>query len=152
MGLHSYAELDESSALETNLERREVYAQSKIVQETLVRQSADQGGLKLTLIRPGAIYGRDNLWTGQLGIRLGERRWLRFTGVTKMPLTYVENCAAAVVLSAESEAAIGKAFYVLDDDLPSSSTTGSRRASVGSLMSVFRVGLIVQPSVFPKTL
>jgi nucleoside-diphosphate-sugar epimerase len=35
-----------------------------------------------------------------------------------MQLTYVENCASAIVLAAESNAAIGETFNVVDADLP----------------------------------
>ena len=54
------------------------------------------------ILRPGVIYGRDNLWTARLGIGgQGKRLWLRTGAWARLPLTYVENCADAIVTAAE---------------------------------------------------
>lgn len=119
LGLRSHSRLDERSPVETRPERREHYAQSKLLQERLIGEYADRHGLRTTIVRPGVIYGRDHCWTDQLGIRCGRRVWLRFGGRGQLRLTYVENCADAIVLAAASEASVGEVLNLVDDDLPS---------------------------------
>ncbi|MGB5915632.1 MAG: NAD(P)-dependent oxidoreductase [Phormidesmis sp.] len=110
--------LDESSSLVEVPTWRDEYAQTKLLQEQLVRNfERDQGGL-VTVLRPGVIYGKDNLWTARLGASLGESAWLRIGAHAKLPLSYVENCAEAIVMAAEQEAAIGQTLNVLDDNPP----------------------------------
>ncbi|MEO1622978.1 MAG: NAD(P)-dependent oxidoreductase, partial [Cyanobacteria bacterium J06632_3] len=118
INMRSGALLDESSPLVQVPAWRDEYAQTKLIQEDLVHQfEAEQGGL-VTVLRPGVIYGRDNLWTARLGASLGEGSWLRIGGYSKLPLSYVENCAEAIVMAAEQEAAIGQTINVLDDHPP----------------------------------
>ncbi|MEM9907984.1 MAG: NAD(P)-dependent oxidoreductase [Cyanobacteria bacterium P01_D01_bin.44] len=110
--------LDEDSPIVEEPLYRDEYTQTKLLQETLVRDfEKKQAGL-VTILRPGVIYGRDNLWTARLGASLGQNSWLRIGAYAKLPLAYVENCAEAIVLSAEQEAAIGQTLNVVDDDLP----------------------------------
>ncbi|MGD1897211.1 MAG: NAD-dependent epimerase/dehydratase family protein [Phormidesmis sp.] len=110
--------LNESSPLVTEPAYRDEYAQTKLLQENLVRDfERRQGGL-VTVLRPGVIYGKDNLWTARLGASLGEASWLRIGAYSRLPLSYVENCADAIVLAAEQEAAIGQTINVLDDNPP----------------------------------
>ena len=74
-------------------------------------------GRALTVVRPGAVYGPDNLWEG------GHAAELAGIGLAISPrsvqkLTYVDNCADAIVLAAERDEAIGQTVNVVDDDLP----------------------------------
>lgn len=110
--------LDEESPLDTDPIDRDEYAQTKIVQEELVREFAKEHQGKVTVIRPGVIYGRDNLWTARIGMELGANRCLVVGGRTILPITYVENCAHAIVLAVEKEQAIGQTYNIVDDDLP----------------------------------
>ncbi|MEL6454216.1 MAG: NAD(P)-dependent oxidoreductase [Cyanobacteria bacterium J06623_5] len=110
--------LDETAPLVKVPAWRDEYAQTKLLQERLVRQfESEQGGL-VTVLRPGVIYGQDNLWTARLGASLGEGAWLRIGAYAQLPLSYVENCAEAIVMAAEQEAAIGQTLNVLDDEMP----------------------------------
>lgn len=110
--------LDENSPLVADPTSRDEYTQTKLLQEKLIREfEKEQAGL-VTILRPGVIYGRDNLWTARLGASIGSKRWLRIGARAKLPLAYVENCAEAIVLAAEQEAAIGKTLNVLDDNPP----------------------------------
>src|SRR6185295_16085362 len=105
----SFSRLDESSPLESNPRDRDEYAQTKLLQEKLVRETAQQNGWRWTILRPGVIFGKDNLWTARLGIQ-GKKTWLRIGAHAKLPLTYVENCAQAIVAALDSPAANGGAF------------------------------------------
>jgi nucleoside-diphosphate-sugar epimerase len=44
--------------------------------------------------------------------------WVRIGARAQVPLTYVENCAEAVVLAAERDEARGETLHVIDDDPP----------------------------------
>lgn len=112
------AVLDEEAPVVAEPLSRDEYAQTKLLQEQLIRNfEKDQGGL-VTILRPGVIYGRDNLWTARLGIPLGEKSWFRIGAYAKLPLAYVENCADAIVVAAKQEAAIGQTLNILDDHPP----------------------------------
>lgn len=117
MKMRSGALLTEDSPLETNAFDRDEYAHTKLVQERLVRDHARAAGWAWTILRPGVIYGKDNLFTARLGMQAGNT-WVRTGGSAIVPLTYVENCAAAIVLAAETPAASGQTLNVIDDDQP----------------------------------
>ena len=101
--LHARARtlLDEESALEREFPPRDEYSHTKLVQERLIREHAMRQNWDYVILRPGVIYGRDNLWTARLGISANEGRWLRIGWLATLPLSYVENCAEAIVLAAE---------------------------------------------------
>lgn len=110
--------IDENAAIEKNPADRDEYAQTKLVQEEIVVAAARERGWRYTILRPGVIYGRDNLWSARLGVRAGERLWIRTGAWARLPLNYVENCADAIVLAAEKEQANGEILNVIDDELP----------------------------------
>jgi len=118
INIESEETLDESSPLVEDTASRDEYAQTKLLQEQLVRDfESKQGGL-ITVLRPGVIYGRDNLWTARLGAGLGESWWLRIGAQSQLPLSYVANCADAIVMAAEQGAAIGQTINIFDDNPP----------------------------------
>lgn len=115
--LWSFSTLDESSPLESRPSQRDEYARTKLIQERLVKEFAQQQGWKWTILRPGVIFGKDNLWTARLGMQ-GKKTWLRTGAWAKLPLVYVENCADAILSALESPAADAGIFNVIDDELP----------------------------------
>jgi nucleoside-diphosphate-sugar epimerase len=113
----SFSLLTEESPVEKDAFQRDEYAHTKLVQERLVRDHAVRNGWKFTILRPGVIYGKDNGFTARLGINAG-RIWIRTGAWARLPLTYVENCAEAIVLAAEKASANGQTLNVIDDDPP----------------------------------
>jgi 2-alkyl-3-oxoalkanoate reductase len=109
--------LDENSPVESAPLDRDDYAQTKLVQEQLVRDWAASGG-RATIIRPGAVFGPGKLWSAGLALRLGGPLWAAIGPDVPQKLTYVENCAEAMVLAAEVDAAIGETLNIVDDNLP----------------------------------
>lgn len=116
--MRMFSLLDERARLEGRPEDRDAYCQTKLLQERLIREHAERHDWRWTVLRPGVIFGRDNLWTARLGVQVGPRVWLRTGAWSQLPLTYVENCADAVVMCAERDAALGQTFNVVDDDTP----------------------------------
>lgn len=117
MRLHDFSLLDENSPLEADAFDRDEYAHTKLVQEQLVRAHAAANHWECVILRPGVIWGKENLFTARLGIQ-GRRLWVRTGAWARLPLTYVENCAEAILLAAESAAAQGQTFNVVDDERP----------------------------------
>jgi 2-alkyl-3-oxoalkanoate reductase len=110
--------LDENFPIRRQPEEHDGYAQTKLMQEDLIRAFADDYKAPITILRPGMIYGRECLWNACLGARLGEQTWLRIGARARMPLTYVENCAEAIVAAVRCEAAIGQTINIVDDNPP----------------------------------
>ena len=110
--------ITEKTLIESDPLERDEYAQTKLLQEELVREFEQKNQVEVTIVRPGLVYGRDNLWSSLLGGQLTNNLWLRIGGYATMPLTYVENCAPAIVLAAEHPEAIGQTINIVDDNLP----------------------------------
>lgn len=112
------AVVTENAPIESRPLERDEYAQTKLLQEQLVRDFEKTHNAPVTIIRPGMVYGRDYLWNACLGAELTDTLWLRIGARAIMPMTYVENCAEAIILAAEKDAAIGQTINVVDDNLP----------------------------------
>lgn len=116
--------LDESSPLADEPRLRDEYCQTKLVQERVIRDWCDRTpqGLqrRAVILRPGAIFGRDNLWTGRIGTLLGNGWCIRTGAMARIPLSYVENCADAAVAGAENRGPDRLAVLnIVDDEQPS---------------------------------
>lgn len=114
--------IDEQAAIDTSPTLRDEYAQTKLIQEDLYRDFADLDANRLVIVRPGMIYGPDNLWHALLGAEFGPR-FLKIGSKATLPLTYVENCAEAIILAAERLATPespvdGEVINIVDDALP----------------------------------
>jgi 2-alkyl-3-oxoalkanoate reductase len=112
--------LDETMGLETNPERRDPYSQAKLRQEQLVHEYKDKYGIPTVVLRPGVIYGPGgSAFSGRVGLNLAGL-FLHLGGKNLLPLTYVENCAEAIVVAGRSRDAEGQVYNVVDDDLVTS--------------------------------
>jgi nucleoside-diphosphate-sugar epimerase len=110
--------LDEQSptnSVKDNLYDRDGYAIAKTWQERVTREQAILHNWELCVIRPGFIYGPGNDDLAGLGIPLGPS-FLRVAGGKRLPLTYVENTAEAIVRAVESDAAVGQTLNLIDSD------------------------------------
>src|SRR3954447_22212560 len=110
-------ELNEESPLEegADLYERDGYAVAKAWQERIVRQSAATHGWRLTVLRPGFIWGRGNIYLACLGQKFGPLH-IVFGGATRIPLTHVANCADLIATATRDPRAIGETFNVVDGD------------------------------------
>ncbi len=115
------AVLDESCSIDTESERRgEAYCFAKVKQDELVMEYGRRRGLPYVLVRPGVVYGpgkaaiSGRVGSGAFGI------FLHLGGSNVIPLTYVDNCAEAIVLAGITPGVEGEVLNVVDDDLPTS--------------------------------
>ncbi|MCC6367100.1 MAG: NAD(P)-dependent oxidoreductase [Bryobacterales bacterium] len=113
--------LDEDCALEScPVERAEAYTFAKLKQDHLVVEYAHVHHIPYVILRPGAVYGPG---AHQLTARVGINTFgpfLHLGGSNELPLSYVDNCAEAIVLAGITPGVDGEVFNVVDDDLPSS--------------------------------
>ncbi len=110
--------LTEASPLDRHSGARGAYPAAKLKQEDAVTTPAD---LRWTILRPGLVFGRDRTWFAHLGMQLSQRFWVTFAGKGELPLTYVENCAAAAVDALTTAGAEGRVVNIVDDGLPTRS-------------------------------
>lgn len=110
--------LDERCALDPLPQRRDPYAFSKIAQEQVCWAARTEWNLPLVVVRPGIIYGpgRDFL-SARVGLKVGALM-VRMGGRQRLPYTFVDNCADAVVLAGVEPDVEGEPFNVVDDELP----------------------------------
>jgi nucleoside-diphosphate-sugar epimerase len=113
-----FSTIDECSPLERRPFERDGYTQAKLAQEKLIRAHASARGWDFAILRPGAIFGAGNLMPARAGMQIGDRTIVRLGGFAPLPLVYVENCAAAVVLAAEITDPTGPVFNLIDDGCP----------------------------------
>jgi nucleoside-diphosphate-sugar epimerase len=113
--------LDESAPLETSpQERHDAYGFGKLKQEQLVQRYGQQRGLPYVILRPGTVFGpgKKDL-TGRIGIDTFGF-FIHIGGSNLLPLSYVDNCADAIVLAGLVPGIDGEIFNVVDDQLLSS--------------------------------
>ena len=115
--------LDETCPLESNpLERSEPYVFAKLKQDELLAEYSTKYGIPHVTLRPGAVYGPG---AQQLTARVGIDTFglfLHLGGSNTIPLTFVDNCADAIMLAGITFGIDGEVFNVVDDELPSSRT------------------------------
>ncbi len=115
--------LDETCELENNLEQRyDAYVYAKLKQEELVREYHEQHVIPHVTIRPGVVFGPGKkAIPGAVGIDTFGF-FLHLGGGNQIPLTYVDNCADAIVLAGlmPGPGVEGGFFNVVDDELPTS--------------------------------
>lgn len=113
-----HAVLDEASPLEDSpRERHDAYAFGKLKQEEVVRELGRAHGLPFVVLRPGTVFGPGKReLTGRIGTWVGPV-YLHVGGGNLLPLTYVDNCADAIVLAGMRLGIEGEVFNVVDDEL-----------------------------------
>jgi len=110
--------LDETCPLETaSQERFDAYGFGKLKQEEIVREYAKHHRLPCVTLRPGYVFGAGKQeLNGRVGIKIFGP-FIQVNGSNLLPLTYVDNCAEAIVLAGLTPGIDGEVFNIVDDDL-----------------------------------
>jgi len=110
--------LDETCPLEdAPQERFDAYCFGKLKQEELVRQYGEKRKLPFVILRPGAVFGPGKkALSGRVGIDTFGF-FIHLGGDNQLPLTFVDNCADAIVLAGLKPGVDGEIFNVVDDNL-----------------------------------
>jgi nucleoside-diphosphate-sugar epimerase len=113
--------LQESSQIETHAERRgDAYCFAKVKQDELVADYGRRFGIPYVIVRPGSVFGPGKqAITGRVGIDTFGI-FLHLGGSNRIPFTYIDNCADAIVLAGLKPGVDGEIFNVVDDNLPTS--------------------------------
>jgi nucleoside-diphosphate-sugar epimerase len=130
--------LDETCALEdAPQERFDAYCFGKLKQEELVKEYGKQRNLPYVIIRPGAVFGPGKR---ELNGRVAIDTFgflVQVGGSNLLPLTFVDNCAEAIVLAGLKPGVEGEIFNVVDDELLTSRQfLGAYKKRVKLLFSV----------------
>jgi len=112
---------DETCPLEDNLDdRHDAYAYGKLKQDELVHDCHKRFGVPYTTVRPGIVFGPGKkAIPGFVGMDTFGF-FMHLGGRTRLPLTYVDNCAEAIVLAGLVQGVEGEVFNIVDDELPTS--------------------------------
>jgi nucleoside-diphosphate-sugar epimerase len=113
--------LDEECEIEKEPHLRgEAYCYAKVRQDELVQEYGRKYRIPYVIVRPGVVYGPGNKGlTGRVGISTFGI-FLHLGGSNRIPLTYVDNCAEAIVLAGLKKGVNGEVFNIVDDELPTS--------------------------------
>jgi nucleoside-diphosphate-sugar epimerase len=119
LGLKRRGLLDENCQLEDAPQKRfNPYAFGKLKQEELVKKYGETRGLPYVILRPGYVFGPGKR---ELNSRVGINTFgffIQMNGSNVLPLTYVDNCAEAIVLAGLRPGIDGEVFNIVDDELP----------------------------------
>jgi len=117
-GLRRGTQVNEQTVLEPHPEWRDHYSYAKLRQEQLFWEYQQRHGFELVVLRPGVIYGPDGShFSNRVGLMTGNWQW-QLGGSNLLPLSYVDNCAEAVVVAGTHARAAGEVYNVHDNDLP----------------------------------
>jgi nucleoside-diphosphate-sugar epimerase len=110
--------LDETCPLEdAPQERFDPYGFGKLKQEELVKEYGSKYELPYVILRPGYVFGPGKR---ELSGRVGNKTFglfVQVSGAQFLPLTFVDNCAEAIVLAGLRAGIDGEVFNVVDDEL-----------------------------------
>jgi len=113
--------LDEACPVEPHPELRgDAYGFGKVKQDEIVTEYGRRFGIPYVIVRPGYVYGpgKDAI-SGRVGVdTFGV--FLHLGGSNRIPFTFVDNCADAIMRAGVMQDVDGEVFNVVDDDLPSS--------------------------------
>ena len=120
-GLPRGTRVDEQTPLEPHPEWRDIYSHSKLRQEQLFWEHQQKAGFELVVLRPGVIYGPGGgAFSGRVGLQIGPL-FFHLGGRNLLPLSYVVNCADAIVVAGTHPDSAGQVYNVHDDDLMTAS-------------------------------
>jgi len=118
LSLKRGALLDEICPLEdAPQERFDAYGFGKLKQEELVKEYGTKYKLPYVILRPGYVFGPGKReLSGRVGINTFGF-FIHLGGSNRLPLTFVDNCAEAIVLAGLKPGIDSEIFNIVDDEL-----------------------------------
>jgi len=118
LSLKRGALLDETCPLEDAPQQRfDAYGFGKLKQEAIVRQYGKEHNVPYVILRPGYVFGPGKReLSGRVGINTFGF-FIQINGSNVLPLTFVDNCAAAIALAGLKAGVEGEIFNIVDDEL-----------------------------------
>ncbi len=113
--LRTGALVTEDSALEARPTERDAYTQTKLFQETLVREFAESIGRPTMILRPGAIFGPTREWNYGKAFKVFGNWYALVSPNADMKLVSVKDCARAIVMSVEAAMAGCTTLNIVND-------------------------------------
>jgi len=94
------------------------YSRTKVAGELLLGRMIADEGAPVTIVRPGWIYGPgDAASLGRFATMIASRQMIVVgTGRNHVPLAYVGDVAAGMLLASSAERAAGRAYLLLNDE------------------------------------
>ncbi len=109
--------ITEDTALDPEIERRNLYARAKAASERMLLQMHRQRGLPVVIVRPGIVVGR-----GGSPMHWGVGRWFHGSvcqtwgsGRNPLPLVLVEDVARGLIAASEVPGIDGESFNLVAD-------------------------------------
>jgi len=126
---HDGVTITEESGYESEAESRGHYSRSKLAADRVAMDAARRGA-PVVVLRPGLLYGpgkrpplaRQSFTVGGFKLILATPRYT-------LPLTYVDNVADAVLLAASARHVVGRAFTIVDANVPQAEYVALYRAA-----------------------
>src|SRR5262249_15718104 len=117
LNLKRGATVDETCSLEDSPHGRfDAYGFGKLKQEELVREYGRKYELPYVILRPGYVFGPGKReLSGRAGINTFGF-FIQVNGSNLLPLTYLDNCAEAIVLAGLRPGIDGEVFNIVDDE------------------------------------
>jgi nucleoside-diphosphate-sugar epimerase len=116
--LRRRAVLSEKTQLEPNPKKRDdAYTYMKLKQEELVWKYKEKYNLPVVVVRPGVVYGPGG---PEISRRVGVHLLGYFLSIGRrncLPLSYIDNCAEAIVLAGTVPNIEGEVFNMHDSEL-----------------------------------
>jgi len=147
LGLKRNGILDETCPLEdAPQERCDAYGFGKLKQEEVVRTYGRRDSLPYVILRPGYVFGPGKReLSGRVGINTFGF-FVQVNGSNSLPLSFVDNCAEAIVLAGLRPGIEGEVFNVVDDELVSARqflAAYKKKISVFSVRIPYAVGYML---------
>jgi nucleoside-diphosphate-sugar epimerase len=138
LSLRRGALLDETCPLEDMPQARfDAYGFGKLKQEELIKEYGAKYDLPYVIVRPGYVFGPGKqTLSGRVGINTFGF-FIHLGGSNQLPLTFLDNCAEAIVLAGLKPDIDGEIFNLVDDDLMTSERLlTAYKGAVGSFFSI----------------
>lgn len=123
--------ITEDSPYESEADARGHYSRSKLAADRLALDAA-QRGAPVVVLRPGLLYGpgkRPPL--ARQSFSVGPFKLILAPPAYPLPMTYVDNVADAVLLAAAATDVVGRAFTIVDANVPQAEYAALYREASG---------------------